>query len=61
MFDLRIPSGLFFLILGIVLVGVGAISDPRAAMTDVNVNLYAGLFMLAFGGIMLWLSRRKTS
>jgi hypothetical protein len=61
MFDLRIPSGLFFLILGIVLVAVGAISDPRAAMTEVNVNLYAGLFMLAFGGIMLWLSRRKTS
>jgi hypothetical protein len=61
MFDLRIPSGLFFLILGIVLVAVGAISDHRAAMTEVNVNLYAGLFMLVFGGIMLWLSRRKTS
>jgi len=35
--------------------------DPRAALTETNVNLYAGIFMLGFGGIMLWLSRRKTS
>ncbi len=61
MFDLRIPSGLFFLILGCILVGIGAISDPRAAMTDVNINLYTGIFMLGFGGVMLWLARRKTS
>ncbi|MEO8657862.1 MAG: hypothetical protein ABI693_05300 [Bryobacteraceae bacterium] len=61
MFDLRVPSGLFFLILGTILVAVGLISDPRAALTDTNVNLYTGIFMLGFGGIMLWLSRRKTS
>lgn len=61
MFDLRIPSGLFFLILGAILMAIGAISNPRAVMTEVNVNLYTGIFMVAFGGIMLWLSRRKTS
>jgi len=61
MFDLRIPSGLFFLILGAILVAVGTFSDPRAALTQVNVNLYTGIFMVVFGGIMLWLSRRKTS
>jgi hypothetical protein len=61
MFDLRIPSGLFFLILGAILVAIGVISNPHAALTDVNVNLYTGIFMVAFGGIMLWLSRRKTS
>ena len=61
MFDLRVPSGLFFLILGTILVAVGLISDQRAALTDTNVNLYTGIFMLGFGGIMLWLSRRKTS
>ena len=52
---------MFFLILGTILVAVGLISDPRAALTETNVNLYTGIFMLGFGGIMLWLSRRKTS
>lgn len=61
MFDLRIPSGLFFLILGAVLVGAGTLSDARARLTEANVNLYTGLFMLLFGGVMLWLSRRRTS
>ena len=56
--DLRTPIGLFFGIIGLVLVAVGLLSSARAPLTDVNVNLYAGLFMLAFGGVMLWLSRR---
>ena len=58
--DLRIPIGLFFGIIGIVLVVVGLTSSARAPLTDVNVNLYAGLCMLTFGGVMLWLSRRAS-
>ena len=58
--DLRIPIGLFFGIIGLVLVAVGLLSSARAPLTDVNVNLYAGLFMVAFGGVMLWLSRRAS-
>jgi len=57
--DLRVPSGLFFAILGVILVGMGVIEpDLRAPLTEVNVNLYAGLAMLIFGGFLLIMARR---
>lgn len=61
MWDLRLPSGLFFTLLGLILCGTGLL-DPelRAPLTSVNVNLYAGAAMLAFGGVMLWLARRAS-
>jgi len=55
--DLRIPIGIFFALVGAIL---AANPGARAPLTDLSVNLYAGLPMLAFGGIMLWLSRRKS-
>lgn len=55
--DLRIPIGAFFLILGGVLVAMPA---NKAPLTNVPVNLYAGLVMLVFGGVMLWLAWRKS-
>jgi hypothetical protein len=59
--DLRKPSGWFFTLLGALLVITGVASpDARAPLTAVNVNLYAGLFTLAFGGILLWLARRAS-
>jgi hypothetical protein len=61
MLDLRVPSGLFFLILGAILVAMGIIQpDLRAPLTDTNVNLYSGLPMLAFGAFLLLMSRRAT-
>jgi hypothetical protein len=59
MLDLRTPSGFFFAIMGLILTVIG-IFDPgaRARLTEANVNLYAGLFMLAFGGFLLFLARR---
>jgi hypothetical protein len=60
MLDLRIPSGWFFLLMGIILTVVGLFSGYTAALTPVNVNLYTGLSMLVFGGVLLWLSRRTT-
>jgi hypothetical protein len=61
MWDLRTPSGWFFAILGVILCAVGVFSpDARAPLTDVNVNLYAGISMLLFGGILLWLARRAS-
>ena len=59
MLDLRIPSGLFFAIVGLILCGSGMFSGARAALTDVNVNLYGGLVMLAFGASLLLLARRS--
>jgi hypothetical protein len=59
--DLRKPSGWFFTLLGALLVITGIASpDARAPLTQVNINLYAGLFTLAFGGILLWLARRAS-
>ena len=59
MLDLRVPSGLFFLILGVIVLAVGLVQpDLRAPLTDVNVNLYSGIAMVAFGGFLLLLARR---
>jgi len=60
MLDLRIPSGWFFAIVGLILCGMGVFSPgARAALTDVNVNLYTGLVMLSFGALLLVLARRS--
>ena len=59
--DLRIPIGLFFSLVGVILLAVGVINpDARAALTQLNVNLYCGASMLLFGGVMLWLARRSS-
>jgi hypothetical protein len=59
MFDLRIPSGIFFVLLGLILVSMGVFSpETRAALTTTNVNLHSGVLMLLFGGFLLWLSKR---
>ena len=58
MLDLRVPTGWFFAIIGAILVGMGLLApSERAALTDSNVNLYCGVVMLAFGVVMLVLSR----
>ena len=58
--DLRLPLGLMFTIFGAILVCVGLFGS--AALTEqslgVNINLWWGLVMLIFGGLMLVLSRR---
>lgn len=60
MWDLRTPSGLFFMLLGVILLAKGLLSPAlRAPLTEVNVNLYSGLAMLVFGGTLLWLARRR--
>lgn len=56
--DLRLPSGLFFTLLGLILVCMGVFApETRAALTDANVNLYAGVGMLAFGAFLLILAK----
>ena len=57
--DLRASSGLFFTLLGAILLALGIFSpDLRARLTEVNVNLYSGASMLAFGALLLLLARR---
>lgn len=57
--DLRIPSGWFFLLLGAILIVLGVGAAPMAPLTEVNVNLYTGIVMAAFGGSMLWLAKKQ--
>jgi hypothetical protein len=63
--DIRLPLGLLFATLGALLAafGVATLSSPiyRAHSLGVNVNLWSGLGMLAFGLVMLWLAKRGTA
>lgn len=65
--DIRIPIGMLFSILGLILVGFGL--GPLlgfwgdAAIYErslgINVNLWWGLVLIAFGGVMLGLASHK--
>ena len=59
--DLRLPIGVLFTALGVVLVLYGAISDRSiyARSLGINVNLAWGCVLLVFGLAMLAASRRK--
>lgn len=61
MLDLRKPAGYFFLLLGFLLVVAGFTADFRAPLLETNLNLYFGVFALAFGAIFLVLARRARS
>ena len=57
--DLRVPSGWFFSILGVILLGMGIFAtDNRAELSDANVNLYSGAAMLVFGLFLLLMAWR---
>ncbi len=60
--DIRIPIGLLFAILGALLVVYGLASDPAIYQRSlqININLWWGLVMLAFGAIMIVLGRRSS-
>jgi tellurite resistance protein TehA-like permease len=61
MLDLRVPSGWFFTILGLILLGIGLFApDMRAPLTEANVNLYSGISMLVFGVFLLVMAYRAT-
>ena len=59
--DIRLPIGLMFALLGVLLSSYGMVSDRAiyAKSLGINVNLAWGLVLLAFGIVMLLLARRK--
>ena len=61
-FDLRFPIGLLFTLFGLLLTGFGVVTkgDPELYRRSlgINVNLWWGLFLLLFGLVMLFLSRK---
>lgn len=49
------------MLVGLILCALGVVSPAaRAPLTDVNINLYVGVTMLVFGGVLLWLARRSS-
>ena len=58
--DLRLPIGLMFSIIGVMLAVFGFTSDPAIYQRSlgINVNLWWGLVLLAFGLVMLGFALR---
>ena len=59
--DIRVPLGVMFSLLGLVLAGFGLASDPAIYQRSlgIDVNLWWGLVLLAFGALMLWFAWRS--
>jgi hypothetical protein len=59
--DIRLPIGLVFAVVGILMIAFGAASDSAIYQRSlgINVNVYWGLVLLAFGVIMALLGRRR--
>ena len=58
--DIRLPIGILFTLLGIILTGYGALGDishDRQPL-DVNINLVWGIVLLVFGVLMFLFGRR---
>lgn len=58
--DIRIPIGLMFGIIGVVLMIFGVVSDPEIYVRSlgINVNFNWGAALLAFGLFMLFMAQR---
>ena len=58
--DIRVPIGMMFAALGLILVIYGLLSDPAiyARSLGINVNLDWGIVLLVLGAILLWFGRR---
>ncbi len=62
MLDLRWPMGLMFLVVGVLMAVYGLATASDAALYQrslgINVNLWWGLALAAFGGLMLLMAFR---
>jgi hypothetical protein len=63
MVDIRIPIGFMFLMIGLIITGLGLFTLSDSAMYQkslgINVNIIMGIIMLIFGAVMLFLAYRK--
>jgi hypothetical protein len=59
--DIRIPIGLMFGILGLLLAGYGLLGDRSVyeRSLDININLIWGAVLIVFAGLLLFLGSRK--
>ncbi|MGA8215007.1 MAG: hypothetical protein WB799_15530 [Candidatus Sulfotelmatobacter sp.] len=61
--DIRLPIGLLFTVIGLLLLGFGAFSDQTIYQRSLglNVNLAWGAVLLVFGAVMVILGRRASA
>jgi LPXTG-motif cell wall-anchored protein len=63
MVDIRMPIGLMFSILGLIISAYGIFTNSNSAMYQkslgININIIMGVIMLIFGLVMLYFARRK--
>jgi hypothetical protein len=61
--DIRLPIGLMFSILGLLLAGFGLFGDQSIYRRSlgINMNLWWGIVMLVFGLIMLLIGWRRAT
>ena len=63
MVDIRIPIGLMFSVIGVIISILGILTMSNSEMYQkslgINVNLFMGVLMLIFGLIMLFFAFRK--
>ena len=61
-FDIRLPIGGLFLLLGAMLTVYGIVTKSDAQLyarsENIAINLWWGLVMLVFGGLMLYFGKR---
>ncbi len=61
--DLRIPMGLMFSLVGVILAAFGLATQSTPALYEkslgINVNLWWGIVLLIFGQIMFHMGRRS--
>ena len=60
-FDIRLPIGVMFAVVGAMLAIWGAVSDPAIYERSLghNVNLIWGLVLFAFGALLLSMARKR--
>jgi intracellular septation protein A len=58
--DIRLPIGLMFTLIGLLLSGAGLTTSESALKRSlgININLYWGIFLIVFGVFMLVMAKR---
>ncbi len=64
-FDIRVPLGVMFALIGALLAGYGLMADPAMNQRSlgININLWWGLTLLVLAAALLslaWRARRRT-
>ncbi|MGA2092999.1 MAG: hypothetical protein ABSH16_06280 [Sedimentisphaerales bacterium] len=59
--DVRLPIGIMFTLFGAIIAIYGMVSDPAIYQRclDININLWWGLVMVVFGGVLLIMAQRS--